>query len=89
MFSNPERVGNSGERRIHCADARKETGVHDVKVVEFVRLAINVEHGGFRIGAEAAGAGLVADAGEGNLFSLVCIIRNEVRVLVQVLQHEL
>jgi hypothetical protein len=43
VIPNAKRIGHSGERRVHCSDAREETGVDDVKVVEFVCLAIGVE----------------------------------------------
>ena len=42
----------------------KEAGVGDIKIVELVRLAVQVEHGGGRVRAEAAGAGLVRRAAD-------------------------
>ena len=59
VVADAQRVGHRGQRRVHRADAREEAGVDDVEVVELVRLAVDVEHRGRGIGAEAAGAGLV------------------------------
>ena len=33
VIPNAKRIGHGGERRVHCSDAWKETGVDDVKVV--------------------------------------------------------
>ena len=68
MIADPQGVGDGGERGVHRADADEETGVDDVEVVEFVRLAVAVEHGGRGIVAEPAarsGLPLLAKAAEG------------------------
>jgi hypothetical protein len=44
VLPHPDRVGHHGQRGVHRADAREEAGVHDVQVVQLVRLAVDVEH---------------------------------------------
>src|SRR6188474_562458 len=53
VLADPDRVGHGGERRVHRADAGEEARVDHVEVVELVRLAVGIEHGRRRIGAEA------------------------------------
>src|SRR5215472_15420354 len=52
-------VGDGGEGGVHRADAGEEAGVHDVEVVQFVGLAVDVQDRGGRVGAEPAGARLM------------------------------
>src|SRR5690606_36105352 len=59
VVTDPQRVRHGREGRVHRANARKETRVHDVEVVDLVRAAVDVEHRGGRIRAEATGPGLV------------------------------
>ncbi len=89
MIADAQRIGNGRQRRIHRADAGKETRVHDVEIVEFVRLAVHVQHRIVRVGAEPAGAGLMRDTGDGNFFPEIKIIGNEVRMQVQMFEHGL
>jgi hypothetical protein len=72
----PEVHGRWRSRRDSPRRGPEKNRVHDVKVVQFARLAIHVEHRNLRVGAETAGAGLVADAGDGNLFSQIDIVRD-------------
>ena len=51
------------------APRREEAGVDDVEVVHVVGLAVDVERGPPRIRAEAHGAALVRDAGDGDLLA--------------------
>jgi GH15 family glucan-1,4-alpha-glucosidase len=44
VLPHPDRVGHHGQRGVHRADAREEAAVHDVQVVQLVRLAVDVEH---------------------------------------------
>ena len=67
MIADPQSVGHCGQSWIHRTDAREKTRVHDVKVVEFVRLAIYIEHRAFRVGAETASPGLMRDAANPDL----------------------
>ena len=67
MIADPQSVGHCGQSWIHRTDAREKTRVHDVKVVEFVRLAIYIEHRALRVLAKAAGAGLMRDAANPDL----------------------
>ena len=68
MVGDADGVGDDGEGRVDGAAAGEEAGVDYVEVVEVVGLAVDVEDGLFGVGAEAAGAVLVADAFEGDAF---------------------
>ncbi len=56
VVSDPQRIGDGGQRRVDRADAGEKTGVHDVKIVQLVGFAVDVEHGLCRVGSKAAGA---------------------------------
>src|SRR5947208_17152613 len=43
VIADAERVRHDGQRRVHGAGGREEARVHDVQVVEVVRLAVPVE----------------------------------------------
>jgi hypothetical protein len=62
VIAHPDRIGHRRQRRIHRANAGKETGVDDIEIVELMGLAVRVEHGGFRIVPEPACARLVRDS---------------------------
>ena len=89
VITDAQHIRNGGQRRIQCTDAWEKTRVHDVKIVEFVRLAIHIQHRIFRVSAKAAGAGLMADARNGDVFAEIKIIRDQVRVQVEMLQQRL
>src|ERR1043166_7076960 len=76
MIADPQRVGHRCQSRIHRADAREETGVHHVEVVELVRLAVGIEHRSLWVLAEAASPGLVRDTTNADLILHVQIARN-------------
>src|SRR5262249_52576127 len=90
VIAHADCVGDGGKRGIHRADADEKARVHDVEVVELVRLAIDVEDGGFGIAAEATGAGLMGAAGDGNVGLHVDVARDQVlRMHVEMAQHRL
>ncbi len=62
MVGDADSVGDDGEGWIDCAAGWEEAGVDYVEIVEVVGFAVYVEDGLFWVGAEAAGAVLVADA---------------------------
>src|SRR5439155_12025829 len=66
VIPDTQRVGHDGQSRINRRTGRKEAAVHDVQVVEFVRLAVHVECGSLRIAAEPDGAVLVSHARQRN-----------------------
>src|SRR3954466_11238954 len=49
--ADAKRVGDDRECRVHGADRREEARVDDVEVVDFVRLAVDVEDRRRRIGS--------------------------------------
>mgnify|MGYP000468372158 CR=1 FL=1 len=60
--ADAERVRHDRQRGVHGRRRREEPAVDDVEVVDVVRPAVDVEHRGPRIGAEAAGAVLMRHA---------------------------
>ena len=68
MVGDADGVGDDGEGWVDGAADGEEAGVDYVEVVEVVGFAVEVEDGLFGVGAEAAGAVLVADAFEGDAF---------------------
>src|SRR5437588_12292467 len=67
VISHADRVGVGGQRRVDRADADEKARIHDVEVVELVRLAVHVKDRGLGIAAKQAGAGLMRTAGDGNV----------------------
>jgi hypothetical protein len=53
-----DRVGDDGEQWIDRAAAGEEAGVDDVKILEVVCFAVDVEDGLFWVGIEGASAAL-------------------------------
>ena len=43
MIADAQRIGDYGERRVPGADRDEETGIDDIKVIEIVSLAIEIE----------------------------------------------
>src|SRR5437868_9550624 len=64
VISHADRVGDCGQRRVYRTDADKKARVHDIQIVELMRLAVDIEDGVFGIAAEAARAGLMGAAGD-------------------------
>jgi hypothetical protein len=59
VVSDPQGVGDDGERGVHCGAGDEEARVDDAEVVELVHLAVEVQGRGGRVGAEPDGAVLV------------------------------
>src|SRR5215216_7344064 len=59
VIAHADRVGNCGQGGVHRPNADKETRVHDIQIIELMRLAVRVQHGGLRICAEPARPGLM------------------------------
>ena len=87
VIADAQSVRDGGQRGIDRADADEEAGVHHIKIVQLVSLAMDVEHGRFRVRAETAGARLVANSGDRNGLSQVEVVGNEMRVAIDVLQQ--
>ncbi len=64
MIANSKGVGHDRQRRIHRSTGWKETSIHNVKIVEFVRFAIFIQSRCFRIAAETDRAVLMGHAGQ-------------------------
>ena len=61
MVGDADGVGDDGEGWVDCAAVGEEAGVDNVEIVEVVDLAVDVEDGLFGVGAESAGAVLMAE----------------------------
>src|SRR5690242_18703956 len=66
---DPQGVGDDGQRRIDRAYRGKEARIGDVQVVDLVSFAVQVEHRGPGVGAEARRARLVRGAADGNVLA--------------------
>src|SRR6185437_13623810 len=66
-----KRVGDDGQGRVHRADGRKKARIRQIEVVELVRLAVEIEHGGLGVGSETRGAGLMGGAAERDILSQI------------------
>ena len=84
---HPQCIGDDGQRRVDGADRGKEAGVRDIKIVEFVRLAVEIQHGCRWIGAEAAGAGLVRGAADRDVLAQIKATLEQVRLRAHRLQQ--
>ncbi len=60
VLTHPDCIGDGRERGVDRADAWEEAGVYHIEIVEFVGLAVHIEHGAGRVAAEATGARLMA-----------------------------
>ena len=76
VVCDPNSIGDDGERWVNRAAGREEAGVDNIEIIEIVGLAVDVEDGLFRVGAEAAGTVLVAYAFEGNTLFEVGVERD-------------
>src|SRR6185437_9422459 len=70
-IGDPQGVGNDGQRRVDGTDRGKEARISDIEVIQLVRLAVEVQHGGGGIGAEARRSSLMRRAAHGNVFAEV------------------
>ena len=75
---HPQRVGDDGQRRVHRGAGDEEAGVGDVEVVQVVQLAVEVQRGGGRVGAEADGPVLVGHAGDAEPAAAVAVVLQHV-----------
>src|SRR3954453_17421197 len=69
VITDTQRVGHCRQSWVHRAGGGEEARVDDVEVVHVVRFAVEVERRAPGIGAEAHGAALVRDAGDGDLLA--------------------
>src|SRR6516225_7639722 len=69
MLSHAQGIGHNRQRRVDGGAGREEAAVHDVQVVEIVRLTLNVQGRASRIVAETDRAVLMSDASERNLIT--------------------
>ncbi len=53
MVAHPNGVRHRSQSRVHRANAREETGVDHIQVIQLMRLAIDVEHRSFGVITEA------------------------------------
>jgi hypothetical protein len=68
VVGNSNRIGDDRQRRIHRPARGEEGAVDDVEVVEGMSAAIEVENGSGWIGPETAGAILVTDTFDVDVF---------------------
>lgn len=73
VIPNAECIGHDGQRRIDSRTRGEEATVHDVEIVEVVRLAVHVKRRSLRVGPEADRTVLVGYAGERNTLTDVKI----------------
>ena len=90
MIAHAEGVRHGGQRRVHRADTRKEAGIDYIKVIQLMRLAVNIQHRRFGVFAEARCPRLMCDTANVDLIFHVEIARNQmVRVHAQMIEHGL
>jgi hypothetical protein len=63
-IGDAQRVRYDGESRVNRSDRRKEARVGEIKIIQLVRLAIEIEHRCSGIGTEASSARLMCGATE-------------------------
>jgi hypothetical protein len=77
VIADPQRVSHDGKRWVDCTARREEAGIHHIEVVDLVRLAVAVEHGGLRVVAEADCSVLVGNAGQRDSLTNVEVSREQ------------
>ena len=87
VVADAEGIGHDRQGRVHGSARREEAAVDDVQIVDFVRLAVDVERGRLRIAAESDGAVLVRHARQRNSVSNKQVAGHEMRVTVDVLEE--
>ena len=87
MITHPQRIGDNRQRWVDRARRTKERAVDHVEVVQIVCPAVQIEHRGRRIFAKATSAALVGNALQGDLFVEIERSGNEMRFIVDRLQH--
>lgn len=89
MIANAQGVRDSRQRRVHRTDAREETRIHDVEIIQLMGFAVYIQHRILWIRAEPTSAGLMANARDRNVFIQIERIWNEMRMQVQQTEHRL
>lgn len=75
MITNPQRIGDDGQRGVNGTTGRKEAAIYHVEIIDIMGLTIQIQHGGCGVFAKLTGADLVTDAfhwefaGEVSLFA--------------------
>src|SRR6266567_3950985 len=87
MIANAHRIGDDGQRRVDRRAGNEEAAVNNVKVVQIVRLAVDVEGRAFRVAAEADRAALMGCARNRDLLAQVERVLEEVLVQTDVTQE--
>ena len=64
VVGDADGVGDDGVGWVDCSARGEQAGVDDIEIVEVMGLAVDVEDGGLRVGAEATGP----DTFEGDTF---------------------
>lgn len=62
VITNPQRIGDDGQRGVNGTTGRKEAAIHHVEIIDIVGLTIQIQHGGCGVFAKLTGADLVTDA---------------------------
>src|SRR6516164_9215067 len=78
MISYADRIGDRSQGRIHRTDTDKETRVHDIEIVELMRLAVLVQHGGLWVRAEPACPSLMSTSGDWDIGLHIDVARDQV-----------
>ena len=67
MVADPQGIGDGRQGGVNGPDRRHKARINYIKVVQFMGLAVEIEHGCSRVAAEAAGASLMAHRGDRHL----------------------
>jgi len=66
VIADSECIGHDGQRGVNSGAGREEAAIHNIKIVDFVRLAIRVQCGGLGVSTEPNRTVLVCHACEWN-----------------------
>jgi hypothetical protein len=77
VITDSQSIRDDCERGIYCSTGRKDTAVHDVKVIEFVGFAVHVERTGLGISSEPDCSILMGYSGKWNSLANESIPRKE------------
>ena len=89
VVADTQRVCDDRERWIHGRDAWEKTRIDDVEVIDVMSLAILIQYGCGRVGAEPASACLMTDASDWDLFTQVEIVGHQVSVAIEMFKQVL
>ena len=87
MVADPQRVGDDRQRRVYRSARRKKAAIDDIKVVDLVRPAIDVERRRFRVMPEADRTVLVTGAGDRQALTEIGVLRQQMRLAADMLQQ--